>query len=84
MGLSDLQSVKPLFRCPLVMGHASFCVLARCAFGYGFTILKRASSMPRRENQDCMKSLDKIRHIVRIADATLVVLIRRQLDPLLE
>jgi hypothetical protein len=49
-----------------------------------FPVPKRASSMPRRESQGWMKSLDKIRDIVRIADATLVVLIGRQLDPLLE
>jgi hypothetical protein len=40
--------------------------------------------MLHRENEEWMKLSGKIRHIVRIADATLVVLIGRQLDPLLE
>jgi hypothetical protein len=39
--------------------------------------------MSHRENEDWMKSLDEIRHIARIADAALVVLIGRQLDPLI-
>jgi hypothetical protein len=84
IGLPDLQSVNPLFRCLLVTGHASFCVLARCVYGDGFPILKRASSMSHRENEEWIKLLDKIRHIVRIVDAALVVLIGQQLNLLIE
>jgi hypothetical protein len=39
--------------------------------------------MAHSENEDWMKTLDKVRHIVRIADATLIVLIGGQLDPLI-
>ena len=57
---------------------------ARCVCGFDFPVLKRASSLSHRENEEWMKSLDEVRYIARIADAALVVLIGRQLDPLLE
>jgi hypothetical protein len=40
--------------------------------------------MSHKEKEEWMKSLDKTRHIVRIADAALVVLIGGQLDLLIK
>jgi hypothetical protein len=77
ISLPDLQSVNPLFQCASVMRPASFGALARCVYWFGFPILKRASTMAYRKNEERRKSSGKISNTMRIADAALVVLIGR-------